>query len=279
MRLTSSPLAPPARPPAHLAHARLGGAPGTASRSARRVRCAAHGPGWGPRSRDRGPGSVRAASPSPPSPPRPPQGALARAGTRALRAGTRTHGAHPTRGSAGAAGAAQARARLGLGRPDGGRGAGSATARPRVTGPGRRAGPPAGMRSCRAKKAPDVTCSQSACAARGQVTSAGAQLWVQMRGGGRGGRGAGLASTALRPLPSPRTRTLALKGAARGPCARLGPHLSQPHLCLSRGSPASPHTDPRRVRLTGFPARVFSPRSGLNWRRPPVPRPPQPLFV
>lgn len=252
---------------------------GPASRSARRVRCAAHGPGWGARSRGRGPGSVRAASPSPPSPPRPPRGALARAGTRALRAGTRTHGAHPTRGSAGAAGAAEARARLGLGlgRPDGGRGAGSATARPRVTGPGRRAGPPAGMRSCRAKKAPDVTCSQSACGARGQVTSAGAQLWVQMRGGGRG---AGLAATALRPLPSPRTRALALKGAARDPCARLGPHLSQLHLSASRGDPP-----PHRTQTRGGSGRPGSPRgssprrSGLSWRRPPAPRPPQPLFA
>lgn len=244
VRLPSSPLASPARRPAHLVTLASGAHRGPASPSARRVRCAAHGPGWGARSRGRGPGSVRAASPSPPSPPRPPRGALARAGTRALRAGTRTHGAHPTRGSAGAAGAAEARARLGLGlgRPDEGRGAGSATARPRVTGPGRRAGPPAGMRSCRAKKAPDVTCSQSACGARGQVTSAGAQLWVQMRGGGRG---AGLAATALRPLPSPRTRALALKGAARGPCARLGPHLSQLHLSASRGDPPPHRTQTR----------------------------------
>lgn len=91
-----------------------------------------------------------------------------------------------------------------------------------MTGPGRRAGPPAGMRSCRAKKAPDVTCSQSARAARGQVTSAAARLWVRMRGGCRGGRGAGLAAAALRPLPSPRTPAPALKGAARRPGAVPG---------------------------------------------------------
>lgn len=101
---------------------------GPAPHSARRVGCAAHGSGGGPRSRGRGWESVRAASPSPPSPPRPPWGALARTGARALRAGTRTHGAHPTRGSAGAAGATQPRARLGLRRPGGGRGAGSAAA-------------------------------------------------------------------------------------------------------------------------------------------------------
>lgn len=200
------PIAPRAPRPAHLVRARRRDAPGPASRSARRVRRAAHGPGRGPRRRGRGPGSVRAASPSPPSPPLPPRGALARVGTRALRAGTRTHGAHPTRGSAGAAGAAGRGLGSGSGVRSGDGGARSRLGRrsPRLTGPGRRAGPPAGMRSCRAKKGPDVTRSQSARGARGQVTSAGAQLWVPRAeaagGGGQPRRGCPPPS-ALAPHP------------------------------------------------------------------------------
>lgn len=223
---------------------------------------------------------MRAASPSPPSPPRPPRGALARAGARALRAGTRTRRAHPTPQLGG-------RGRCGSGwgwawAPASGRGARSRLRRgapPRVTGPGRRAGPPAGMRSCRAKKAPDVTCSQSARAARGQVTSTGAQLWVQMRGGGRGGRGAGLAAAALRPLPSPRTPAPALKGAAR--CLR--PHLQEafpaPALCLPCLGTSSP-TAHKFAEGRADAVLREGPLLAGRARASAAPRPPpQPLFV
>ncbi|XP_074258040.1 uncharacterized protein LOC141584967 [Saimiri boliviensis] len=109
---------------------------GPAPRSGRPLGCAVHGPGGGPRSRGRGRGSARAASPSPPPPPPTPRGALARAGARALRAGTRVRGAHPSpaarRARPGGSGAARSRApasgvRRGGGRR-GGRGAGWAAA-------------------------------------------------------------------------------------------------------------------------------------------------------
>lgn len=142
--------------------------PGPALRSARPLRRAAHGPGGGPRSRGRGSARVAAVA--------------AAAGSARTGPSARTAGGHariPPRGSAGAAGAAPARARAPGPASGGAGGRGPRSrlgrrARPRVTGPGRRAGPPVGMRSCRAKKAPDVTCSQSAHAARGQVTSASA---------------------------------------------------------------------------------------------------------
>lgn len=156
--LAQRPFAPPRRRPRVPAAPRpltslslAPGAPGgPVPRSARPLGCAAPGPGEAPHSRGRGWGSARAASPPPPPPPLP-RGALVRAGARALRAGTRTRGAHPTLRLAGAAGAGQAR--LGLRRP--GRGARSRLGRRAagVTGPGRRAGPPAGMRSCGVKKA------------------------------------------------------------------------------------------------------------------------------
>lgn len=165
--------------------------------------------------------------------------------------------------------------------PASGRGARSRLgrrARPRVTGPGRRAGPPAGMRSCGAKKGPDVTCSQSARAARGQVTSAGAGLWVQIRGGGRGGRGPGLDAAALRPLPSPRTRAPALKGTARGPDACPGSpppgSLPCPSALPLPGPAASPHTASRRVPPTVRRARVLCPPDGPELV--PAPRPARP---
>lgn len=138
------------------------------------------------------------------------------------------------------------------------------------------------MRSCRAKKAPDVTCSQSARAARGQVTSAAAQLWVQMRGGCRGGRGAGLAAAALRPLPSSRTPAPALKGAARRPDAAPGT------------PPSGSFPDPSALPCPGTPGltaahRLAEGRADRVLREGPspaspagvgtAPRPPQPLFV
>lgn len=158
----------PHRRPAHLALARLRPAPGT---------CAALSAPAPPRSpwARRGP-----AQPGPGE----------RAGRRRRRRrGERSHGperahcgrarAHPTprlggrgRGCSGSGSGSGSGVRRGGGR--GPRSRLGRRARPRVTGPGRRAGPPAGMRSCQAKKAPDVTCSQSAHAARGQVTSASA---------------------------------------------------------------------------------------------------------
>lgn len=57
---------------------------------------ATHGPVGGPHSRGKGRRGARGASPPPPSSSPPPRGALARDGARALRSGTRAHGAHPS---------------------------------------------------------------------------------------------------------------------------------------------------------------------------------------
>lgn len=180
-RLTPTPPAPRASPrpppgaPAHLVHARLRAAPGT--RAALRAPARPRSP-WarrGPAQPGQGPGEragrVAAAA------------VAAAAGSARTGPGARTAGGHARSRRASHPAARRARPvrlRLGLGlglrRPAGGpRSRLGRRAQMRVTGPGRRAGPPAGMRSCRAKKAPDVTCSQSACTARGQVTSAGAR--------------------------------------------------------------------------------------------------------
>lgn len=139
------------------------------------------------------------------------------------------------------------------------------------------------MRSCRAKKAPDVTCSQSARAARGQVTSAAARLWVRMRGACRGGRGAGLAAAALRPLPSPRTPAPALKGAARRPSAVPGtpPPGSFPGPS-ALPCPGTPGLAARRLaegRADRVPREGPFPPARQERATRPAPRAPQPLFV
>lgn len=265
---------PPPGAPAHLAHARLRGAPGH--------RAALSAPGrlrrpWarrGPAQPGQGPGEragrVAAAAVV----------AAADAGSARSSRGARTAGGHAHSRRASHPAAPRARPvllRLRLGSGSGVRAGGAEPAPPRVTGPGRRAGPPAGMRSCLAKKAPDVTCSQSARAAPGQVTSAGARLWVQMSRSGHRGRGPGspLPPSALCPRPAPGhwflkgPRGIPLRGLGPPPPGSLpSPGMGNPSLIAHRPaeSPAdrAPHGDPRPAGRAGAEA------------GPPPPAPPPP---
>lgn len=95
------------------------------------------------------------------------------------------------------------------------------------------------MRSCRAKKAPDVTCSQSARAARGQVTSAEPGLRVKPRRWPRGGGVQGAGGSRCRRLPSsPRDRLLKGPRGVRDPASRKP---SRPR------APRHPGPQPRRT--------------------------------
>lgn len=98
---------------------------------------------------------------------------------------------------------------------------------------------------------------------------------MQIRGGGRRGRGAGLAATARRPLPSPLTPAPALKGAARRPDSVPGTPLpgrppspgARPHPATSSLVAHTPAEGPT-VRLPG--PRVLSPPAWPELAPPPL---------
>lgn len=197
-----APRASPLGAPAHLAVARVRGARGPAP--AQRARSAA--PPMGPagaRAAGAGAGGAR--------------GPRRRRRRRRRRRGERSLG--PGRAHCGRARALAARipprarrarpVRLRRGSGSGVRAGGAEPARPPRSAasdrPGAEGGAAGGDEVMPSEKGPDVTCSQSARAARGQVTSAGAGPRVRIRGGGRGGA-AGRAGrrpppSALRPSP------------------------------------------------------------------------------
>lgn len=76
--------------------------------------------------------------------------------------------------------------------------------------------------------------------------------------------------SALCPRPAPRHRLLKGRRGVRMP--RPGPLLQEALPAPARGPPASPHTDSRRVGLTGSRARVLPPPARPEWAPLPAPR-------